>query len=129
MTIDESIKKYIVDAECNRTNGDLRGWLESKQLAKWLKELKEVKQIIAQNDADSMPEDSWYIDKIREVVGERTKKFIVTEKQILKAVETALELNIQDPRIVDIFMNDVENQIEAVLYDDCEEYKEESEDK
>ena len=55
-------------------------------------------------------------------------KFIISEKQILKAVKYALELNIQEQRIVDILMHDVEDEIETVLYDDCEEYKTESED-
>ena len=41
-----------------------------KQLAEWLKELKDVKDIIRQHDEDSMPEDFWYIDKIREAVQE-----------------------------------------------------------
>ena len=54
-------------------------------------------------------------------------KFIISEKQILKAVKYALELNIQEQRIVDILMHDVEDEIETVLYDDCEEYKAESE--
>jgi len=56
-------------------------------------------------------------------------KFIISEKQILNAVKYALELNIQEQRIVDILMHDVEDEIETVLYDDCEEYKAESEDK
>ena len=50
-------------------------------------------------------------------------KFIITEKQILNAVKYALELNIQESRIVNILMHDVEDEIETVLYDDCEEYK------
>lgn len=50
-------------------------------------------------------------------------KFIISEKQILSAVKYALELNIQESKIVDILMHDVENEIETVLYDDCEEYK------
>ena len=54
-------------------------------------------------------------------------KFIITEKQILNAVKYALELNIQEQIIVDIIMHDVEDEIETVLYDDCEEYKAESE--
>ena len=54
-------------------------------------------------------------------------KFIITEKQILNAVKYALELNIQESRIVDILMHDVEDEIDTVLYDDCEEYKAESE--
>jgi len=48
-------------------------------------------------------------------------KFIITEKQILNAVKYALELNIQESKIVDILMHDVEDEIETVLYDDCEE--------
>ena len=55
-------------------------------------------------------------------------KFIMTEKQILNAVKYALELNLQEQRIVDILMHDVEDEIETVLYDDCEEYKAESEE-
>lgn len=55
-------------------------------------------------------------------------KFIITEKQILSAVKYALELNIQEQKIVDILMHDVEDEIETVLYDDCEEYKAESEE-
>ena len=43
---------------------------EHRQLAEWLKELKNVKDIIRQHDEDSMPEDFWYIDKIREAVQE-----------------------------------------------------------
>lgn len=55
-------------------------------------------------------------------------KFIISEKQILDAVKYALELNIQEQRIVDILMHDIEDEIETVLYDDCEEYKAESEE-
>ena len=51
-------------------------------------------------------------------------RFIISEKQILNAVKYALELNIQEQRIVDILMHDVEDEMETVLYDDCEEYKE-----
>ncbi len=43
---------------------------EHRQLAEWLKELKAVKDLIRQHDEDSMPEDFWYIDKIREAVQE-----------------------------------------------------------
>lgn len=50
-------------------------------------------------------------------------KFIISEKQILSAVKYALELNIQESKIVDILMHDVEEELEIVLYDDCEEYK------
>jgi hypothetical protein len=50
-------------------------------------------------------------------------KFIISEKQILNAIKYALELNIQESKIVDILMHDVEEELEIVLYDDCEEYK------
>ena len=56
-------------------------------------------------------------------------KFIISEKQILNAVKYALELNIQESKIVDVLMHDIEDEIETVLYDDCEEYKAERSDK
>ena len=55
-------------------------------------------------------------------------KFIISEKQILNSIKYALELNIQEQRIVDILMHDIEDEIETVLYDDCEEYKAECEE-
>lgn len=55
-------------------------------------------------------------------------KFIISDLQILNAVKYALELHIKDPKIVAILMHDVEDEIETVLYDDCEEYSVESED-
>ena len=51
-------------------------------------------------------------------------KFIITEKQILNAVKYALELNIHESRIVDILMHYIEDELETVLYDDCEEVEE-----
>ena len=81
MTLDEAIKHaekvaiYKADLACTLWNSKEKVRCEEcakehRQLAEWLKELKEIKQIIAQHDADSMPEDFWYIDKIREVVKE-----------------------------------------------------------
>lgn len=55
-------------------------------------------------------------------------KFIISEKQILDGVKYALKQNIKEQKIVDILMHDIECEIEIVLYDDCEEYKSESED-
>lgn len=55
-------------------------------------------------------------------------KFIISEKQILNAVKYALELNIQESKIVDILMHDIEDEIVAVLYSECEEHKAESEE-
>lgn len=51
-------------------------------------------------------------------------KFIISENKILNAVKYALELSIQEQRIVDILMHDVEDEIEAVLYSECEEVNE-----
>ena len=49
------------------------------------------------------------------------RKFIVTEKQMRDAVRYGLELNIQEQRIVDILIHDIEDEIETVLYGDCDE--------
>ena len=43
MTIDEAIKRYVDNAEYERTH-DLQGCLEFKQLVKWLKELKQLRK-------------------------------------------------------------------------------------
>ena len=44
MTVDEAIKRYIDNAEYERTHGNLQGCLEFKQLAEWLKELKQLRE-------------------------------------------------------------------------------------
>lgn len=38
--LDEAIKRYERNAEFERTEGNLQGCLEFRQLAKWLRELK-----------------------------------------------------------------------------------------
>jgi len=82
MSIDEAIVKYEKMAEeqnqlctCNDPyNFSQPTWKqraeEYKQIAKWFRQLKKVNQIIAQHDADKMPEDYWYIDRIREVIND-----------------------------------------------------------
>ena len=40
MTLDEAIQRYADNAEYERTHGNLQGFLEFKQLEKWLKELR-----------------------------------------------------------------------------------------
>ena len=71
MTLEEAIihAEEVVD-RCEVTDGDRACAEEHRQLAEWLKELKAVKNLIRQHDEDSMPEDFWYIDKIREEVQE-----------------------------------------------------------
>lgn len=68
MSIDEAIERYKINAEFERTHGNLQGCLEFRQLANWLKQLQDVKKIISEHDSDKMPEDYWYIDRIRRVV-------------------------------------------------------------
>ena len=43
MTLDEAIQRYTDNAEYERTH-DLQGCLEFKQLEKWLKELKQLRE-------------------------------------------------------------------------------------
>ena len=44
MTIDEAIKQFKYDAECNRADLDLSYAEDNEQIAKWLEELKAYKQ-------------------------------------------------------------------------------------
>lgn len=82
MTLDEGIKTYEEASEkmeneaaywsldCDSRSKEIyKGMMdeaiEHRQIAEWLKELKAVQDIIKQHDSDSIPEDYWYIDKIR----------------------------------------------------------------
>lgn len=53
------------------------------------------------------------------------RKYIVTEDQILNGVEWAIEQSISNNTIVRELMTVVENEIETILEDDCEEFNEE----
>ena len=44
MTLDEVITRYKNNAEYERTHGNLEGCLEFRQLAEWLKELKQLRE-------------------------------------------------------------------------------------
>lgn len=44
MALDEAIARYKNNAEHERTHGDLHGCLEFRQLAKWLEELKQLRE-------------------------------------------------------------------------------------
>ena len=46
MILDEVIERYTSNAEYERTHGSLQGCLEFRQLAEWLKELKENKDVL-----------------------------------------------------------------------------------
>jgi hypothetical protein len=45
MKLDETIKRYTDNAEYERTHGNLQGYLEFRQLVKWLKELKAYRKM------------------------------------------------------------------------------------
>lgn len=47
MTLDKTIERFINNAEHERTHGNLQGCLEFRQLAGWLKELKEKRKLIS----------------------------------------------------------------------------------
>lgn len=44
MTLDEAIKLYTSNTEYERIHGSLQGCLDFKQLAEWLKELKQLRE-------------------------------------------------------------------------------------
>ena len=46
MTLDEAINTYTSNAEYERTHSNLQGCLDFKQLAEWLKELKDYRERI-----------------------------------------------------------------------------------
>lgn len=52
-------------------------------------------------------------------------EYIVTKSQMLNAVRYALECDIAKSEIVDLLMKNIENEIETVLEDDCEEMTDE----
>lgn len=61
---------YCDDTECIEEHKfRLNQYLKKcKQLIKYLNALKEVKHIIETHDNDAMPEDYWYLDKIRDLL-------------------------------------------------------------
>lgn len=52
-------------------------------------------------------------------------EYIVTKSGILNAVRYALECDFSKSAIVDLLMKDIEEEIETVLEDDCEEMTDE----
>ena len=47
MTLDEAIEQFKYDAECNRADLDLSYAEDNEQLAEWLEELKELRNMTA----------------------------------------------------------------------------------
>lgn len=52
MKIDEAITRYKNNAEYERTHGNLQGFLEFRQLYKWLKELRAYRQMYHKEHED-----------------------------------------------------------------------------
>ena len=52
------------------------------------------------------------------------QKYIVTQRQIISAIKSALKDHISNPTIIRELMVSIENNVETVLEDDCEEYEE-----
>ena len=55
MTLDEAIKRYTSNAEYERTHGNLQGCSDFKQLATWLKELKQLREQISSSENKWIP--------------------------------------------------------------------------
>ena len=53
MRIEEAITRYKNNAEYERTHGNLQGCLEFKQLAKWLEELREYRNMYHADNVDN----------------------------------------------------------------------------
>ena len=52
-------------------------------------------------------------------------EYIVTKAEVFNAVRYALECDFSKTAIVDLLMKNIENEIETVLEDDCEEMTDE----
>ena len=48
-------------------------------------------------------------------------QYVVTKKQIINTIKSALEDHITNPTIIRELMVSIENNVETVLEDDCEE--------
>jgi hypothetical protein len=63
MTIDEAI------VWLNTDDFESKGFADATSVAiDTIRRYQKIEQIIKDHDADNMPEDYWYIDRIREVV-------------------------------------------------------------
>ena len=51
--IEEAITRYKNNAEYERTHGNLQGYLEFRQLAKWLEELRAYRNMYLADNADN----------------------------------------------------------------------------
>ena len=84
MTIDEAIKQFKYDAECNRADLDLSYAEDNEQIAKWLEELKgyrDKNKMVVHIDIENM-------DSIKDKIEELTR---YAESQYNKAIDDFAE--------------------------------------
>ena len=79
MSIEEAIKRYSINAEYERTHGNLQGCLEFRQLAEWLKELKAHREAFVKikeeiNSQNGGICDYFIVDRIEEIINEYRPK-------------------------------------------------------
>lgn len=97
MTIDEAIKQFKYDAECNRADLDLSYAEDNEQVAEWLEELKEMRKNQGQIA------DFWYqegisreakliFDKIEEIKNRYNVEDFAIIGVLIKVQEIALEI-------------------------------------
>ena len=53
MTLEEAIKRYNSNAFYEKSDGNLQGYLEFRQLAKWLEELKAYRKLYHADNVDN----------------------------------------------------------------------------
>lgn len=73
MTIDEAIKRYNSNAFYEKSDGNLQGYLEFRQLVEWLCKYQKIQEIVAyyrENVRDKVTNEN--MEKILEVVEDGT---------------------------------------------------------
>ena len=83
MTLDEAIEMYTNNAEYERTHGSLQGCMDFRQLAEWLKELKQLRE-----------QTGWIpVDKIRDKIMKlQTYKMFEGEDTVYVECEDVLQI-------------------------------------
>lgn len=68
ITIDEAIKRYNSNAFYEKSDGNLQGYLEFRQLAEWLKELRAYRNMCHADNIDFAIKTIHKYQKIEEIV-------------------------------------------------------------
>ena len=92
MTIDEAIRQFKYDAECNRADLDLSYAEDNEQIAEWLEELKDYRdknKMVVRVDAENM-------DSIKDKIEELSR---YAENQYNKAIDDFVKFAIDMPTV------------------------------